>query len=466
MEKKQFDLAVIGAGPGGYVAAIRASQLGMKVVVIEKAELGGVCLNWGCIPTKALLRSAEIYDLMQKANRFGLSAENVQVNFQEVVKRSRQIAERSSKGIAFLFKKNNIIHVSGAAKFGARNMLQVTDAGGNITDLIQADKIIIATGARPRTLPGLPFDGQKIISSREAMSLEQIPESLIIIGAGAIGVEFAYLYSTFGTKVTLIEMLPQLLPIEDEEISQNLLRFFRRKKINTLTSTKVEKVAVTAESVQITAESPQGVQQIQGQKALVAIGVQGNTENLGLDVPGILVERGYIKVDQKYETNVPGIYAIGDVIGPPWLAHVASAEGIRAVEGMVGKSPAAIDYNFIPGCTYCQPQVASIGLTETKALEKGLSIKVGRYSLVGHGKALALGENDGLVKLIFDANNNELLGAHLIGPEVTELLAEICLAKTINATAHEFLKTIHAHPTLSEAVAEAAAAALGEAIHV
>jgi dihydrolipoamide dehydrogenase len=466
METKQFHLAVVGAGPGGYVAAIRAAQLGMKVVVIEKAELGGICLNWGCIPTKALLRSAEIYELMQKANRFGLSAENVRVDFHEVVKRSRQIAERSSKGIAFLFKKNNIAHVAGTAQFEAQNLIRVSDPGGNVTEMIQADKILIATGARPRSLPGVPFDGQKIISSREAMTLEQIPESLIIIGAGAIGVEFAYLYSTFGTKVTLIEMLPHLLPIEDEEISQSLLRFFRRKKINTLTSTKVEKVEFTPEGVQITAVSPQGSQLLQGQKALVAIGVQGNTENLGLEVPGILVERGYIKVDQKYETNVPGIYAIGDVIGPPWLAHVASAEGIRAVEGMAGKSPAAIDYNFIPGCTYCQPQVASIGLTDKKAQEKGLAIKVGRYSLVGHGKALAMGENDGLVKIIFDANTNELLGAHLIGPEVTELLAEICLAKTTNATAHEFLKTIHAHPTLSEAVGEAAAAALGEAIHV
>jgi dihydrolipoamide dehydrogenase len=289
---------------------------------------------------------------------------------------------------------------------------------------------------------------------------------LIIIGAGAIGVEFAYLYSTFGTKVTLIEMLPQLLPIEDEEISQNLLRFFRRKKINILTGTKVEKVEFIPDGVQITAVSSQGAQQIQGQKALVAIGVQGNVENLGLEIPGVQFERGYIKVNQKYETNVPGIYAIGDVIGPPWLAHVASAEGIRAVEGMAGKSPTAIDYNFIPGCTYCQPQVASIGLTEKKALEQGLMIKVGRYPFVGHGKALALGENDGLVKLIFDAGTQELLGAHLIGPEVTELLAEICLAKTTNATAHEFLKTIHAHPTLSEAVGEAAAAALGEAIHV
>ncbi len=466
MEKRQFDLAVIGAGPGGYVAAIRAAQLGMKVAVIEKAELGGVCLNWGCIPTKALLRSVEIYDLMSKANRFGISAENVQINFQEVVKRSRQIAERSSKGIAFLFKKNNITHVAGSAKFEARNLIQVSDSTGNIIDLIQADKIIIATGARPRALPGVPFDGQKIISSREAMTLEQIPESLIIIGAGAIGVEFAYLYSTFGTKVTLIEMLPQLLPIEDEEISQNLLRFFRRKKINTLTGTKVEKVELTSDGVQITAASSQGSQLIQGQQALVAIGVQGNTENLGLEVVGVLVEKGYIKVDQAYQTNIPGIYAIGDVIGPPWLAHVASAEGIRTVEGMAGKSPAAIDYNFIPGCTYCQPQVASIGLTEKKAQEKGLAIKVGRYSLVGHGKALALGENDGLIKIIFDAKTNELLGAHLIGPEVTELLAEICLAKTTNATAHEFLNTIHAHPTLSEAVGEAAAAALGEAIHI
>ncbi|MCI0515666.1 dihydrolipoyl dehydrogenase [candidate division KSB1 bacterium] len=466
MSEYNFDLAIIGAGPGGYVAGIRGAQLGFKVAVIEQAELGGVCLNWGCIPTKALIRSAEVYHYFTQAAKYGLTADRFGFDFPKVVQRSRQIAERASKGIAYLFKKNQVTHIQGKARLLAANQIEITAAQSASNQTIRAKNVIIATGARPRALPGVPFDQHRILSSKEVMVLPQVPKSMIIIGAGAIGVEFAYIYRTFGSEITLLEMLPQLLPQEDAEGITALARSFRRQKIEVLTQTRVEAVVSTGDAVQITAQTLTGQRQLTAEVVLVAIGVQANIENLGLETLGLEMSRGFIKVNADYHTNVPGIYAIGDVIGPPLLAHVASAEGKHAVEHLAGKAPTPLNYNQVPFCTYCQPQVASIGLTEQQAREQGYSVQVGRYPFIGHGKALAIGENEGQIKLIFDAASQRLLGAQMVGPEVTELLAEISLALSCQATVQQFVKTIHAHPTLSEGVMEAAAAALGEAIHI
>jgi len=466
MGEQSYDLIVIGAGPGGYVAAIRAAQLGMSVACIERDRLGGVCLNWGCIPTKALIRSAEVYHLYQNGKSFGLAAEAVTVDWPAIVARSRSVSERLTKGVAALFKKHNIAHLSGQARLTAQRQVEVLDAAGNRLQLLSAKHILIATGARPREIPGIRFDGQRIITSKEAMLVAAIPESMVIIGAGAIGIEFAYIYSTFGCKVTLIEMLPTLLPIEDTEITAVVARAFRRLKVDVMTETRVQEVALVNDGVGVTVTGKDGARKtIEARKALVAIGVQGNIENIGLEAAGVVVDRGYVKVDEFYRTSAPGIGAIGDVIGPPWLAHVASAEGIVAVEKLAGLDVKPIDYSNIPGCTYCQPQVASVGLTEDAAKKQGLEYKVGRYQFVANGKALALGENQGMVKLLFDARTEELLGAHIVGPEATELLGELVTARSLKATAQDLIKTIHAHPTLTEGIMEAAAAACGAAIH-
>jgi dihydrolipoamide dehydrogenase len=464
MMDKTYDIAVIGTGPGGYVAAIRAAQLGMETVVIEKAEIGGICLNWGCIPTKALIRSAELFQSMKHAADFGILAPDVSVDFTKMIKRSRQVANRLSKGVEFLFKKNNITHIAGNASLVNANTLEVNSQEG--TKRISAKNIIIATGARPRALPNVEFDGEKIITSKEAMILPELPNSMAIIGAGAIGVEFAYFYSSLGTKVTLIEMMPNILPLEDVEIVDVVARSYKKQGITILTESKVQRFEKENNSVALSINGNNGEQKITADIALVAIGVQGNVEGIGLESVGINVEKGFIQVDKStYLTSAEGVYAIGDVIGPPWLAHVASAEGIAVVENIAGKS-SVVDYNNIPGCTYCQPQVASLGLTEEKAKDRGSKIKVGRFPFRANGKSLAMGHSEGLVKLIFDDINGELLGAHIVGAEATEMLAELGLGKTLETTGKEIFKTVHAHPTLSETIMEAAANAYGEAIHI
>lgn len=464
MENKQYDIAIIGGGPGGYVAAIRAAQLGLKTAVIEKDKLGGVCLNWGCIPTKALLKNAEIYNHFKHASEFGISYENLHFDFKKIIKRSRDVALRNSKGVEYLFKKHKIDLFSGFGKIIGKGKIEVSK-DNKPTETIEARHIIIATGAKPRSIPGVEIDRMKIISSSEAMVLQEPPKSMLIIGAGAIGVEFAYFYNTFGTRVTVIEMMPNILPIEDKEITKLLESNLKKAAIEILTDAKVEKVIV-GDNVKLSVSTKDGLKEIEGDVALMAIGVQGNVENIGLDEIGVRYERSFIKVNEYYKTNVDGIYAIGDIIGPPLLAHVASAEGITCVEAIAGKNPPVVDYDNIPGCTYCQPQVASIGLTEDKAIEQGYELKIGRFPFTASGKARAIGETDGLVKLIFDAKYGELLGAHILGSDATEMIAELGVAKTLGTTAHELIKTVHAHPTLSEAVMEAAANAMDEAIHI
>ncbi|MCI0496293.1 dihydrolipoyl dehydrogenase [candidate division KSB1 bacterium] len=466
MANETFDLIIIGSGPGGYVAAVRASQLGMKVAVIERDRLGGVCLNWGCIPTKALLKSAEVYALLKQASSFGVSSENISFDFSAIIKRSRQVADRMNKGVQFLFKQHNITHFSGSGRILAKDRVGVFDESGNISNELSAKNIIIATGARPRSIPSIEIDGKKVISSKEAMVLERMPESMIVIGAGAIGIEFAYFYHTLGCNVTIVEMMPSILPIEDKEITDVLYRSFKKSKINIHTNSMVKQVVSENNNVKVIIESDGVTKEVGAEVTLMAIGVRGNFEGLGLEDLGVVVEKSYIKVNESFQTNIDNIFAIGDIIGPPWLAHVASAEGIHCVERMAGLKVQPIDYENIPGCTYCHPQVASIGLTEEKAKAKGFELKIGRFPFIASGKSLALGERDGLVKLIFDAKTDKLLGAHIIHAEATELVGELAVIKSNGITAHEIIKTIHAHPTLSEAIMEAAAAAYGEAIHV
>jgi dihydrolipoamide dehydrogenase len=460
-----YDVAIIGSGPGGYVAAIRAAQLNLKTVLIERENLGGICLNWGCIPTKALLKSAETYALFKHAKDFGLSAENVSYDFTKIIERSRKVADINSKGVEFLMKKNKIDVVFGNAKLSNTNKIEVTKEGKNASH-IEAKNIIIATGGRPRSIPGIEIDGDKIIEYRKAMSLEKKPESMVIIGAGAIGIEFAYFYNQFGTEITIIEMLDNILPIEDNEITDILSKSFKKSKININTSAKVESIKRTKNGVEVVFNKDGKSEKISAEKALMAIGIQGNIEDLGLESPGVKVDKGFIPVDQWYKTNVDGIYAIGDVTGPPLLAHVASHEAIICIEKIAGKSPHAMDYDSIPGCTYCQPQVASVGMTEAKAREAGYEVTIGKFPYTASGKARAIGERDGMVKLIFDKKYGELLGAHIIGAEATELIAELGVAKTFETTAHELASTIHAHPTLSEMIMEAAGNSLGEGIHI
>jgi len=450
------------------VAAIRAAQLGMQVALVERDALGGICLNWGCIPTKALLRNAEIYHLMQHGADFGLYCDNLRFDFSQVIARSRQVAERLSQGIAFLMRKHKIQVFHGTGRLAGAGVVTVHDDQGALSTTLRAPHVILATGARPRALPGLPFATQHVLSSTEAMLLQEVPEALVIIGAGAIGVEFAYFYNTFGSKVTLVEMLPQILPVEDSEVAGLLQKALEKQGIAIHVGSRVERAEVTADraQVQVQMQTPEGARIVQGTKVLVAIGVQGNIESLGLETAGVRSERGFIPVDAHCRTNVPGIYAIGDVNGPPCLAHKASAEGIATVEAIAGMENPGVPYHNIPGCTYCQPQVASVGMTEQAARQAGRTIRVGRFPFSASGKALAVGSSEGLVKVIFDADTDELLGAHILGAEASDLIAEVGIARTLETTHYEVLKTVHAHPTLSEAIMEAVGNAYGEAIHI
>ncbi len=459
-----YDVLVIGSGPGGYTAAIRAAQLGLSAAIVERDRLGGICLNWGCIPTKALLKNAELLQTIRRAGEWGISFDNLRFEFPKIIQRSRKVAERVSKGVEFLMKKNKIAVFPGYARLAGDGRVEVNSEG---KQTISAKHIILATGARPRTLPGTSIDRKKIISSSEAMSLSEQPGSMAIIGAGAIGIEFAYFYNALGTKVTVVEMMPGILPVEDREISKELERTLRKQGIEILTGTRVEKIKPGPAGVTLSLTGADGVaKEVTADVALMAVGVQGNVENIGLEELGVTVDGGQIKVDPDFRTNIPGVYAIGDVIGPPWLAHVASAEGIHCVEALAGLHPEPLDYTSIPVCTYCQPQVASIGITEEKAKALGREIRIGRFPFRVLGKAAASGETEGMVKLIFDAQYGELLGAHILGSEATELIMELLIAKRHEATAESILRSVHAHPTMSEAVMEAAAASKGEAINI
>ena len=466
MADPHYNLLIIGGGPGGYTAAIRGAQLGMRVAVVERERVGGVCLNWGCIPTKALLKNAEILQTFRRGAEWGITFENLQVDFGKIIKRSRGVSDRIVKGVEYLMKKNSIDVIPGNGRLVGPGAVEVR-AGGTQAATFRADHVIIATGARPRTIPGVTIDRTRVITSTEAMSLSSQPKSMVIIGGGAIGVEFAYFYNALRTKVTIVEMLPGILPVEDRELTRQLESSLKKQGIEILRETKVEGVRTSQEDVTLTVRTAGGdPREVTGDVALMAIGVQANVENLGLENAGATMERGNIKVDTDYRTNVGGLYAIGDVIGPPWLAHVASAEGIHCVEAIAGKNPPPLDYGSVPGCTYCQPQIASVGLTEEKAKAAGHELRIGRFPFRPLGKAVAIGESEGMVKLIFDAKYGELLGAHIMGSEATELIAELVVAKTLETTGEGIFRAIHAHPTLSEAVMEAAAAAYGEAINI
>jgi dihydrolipoamide dehydrogenase len=463
-----FDLIVIGSGPGGYVAAIRASQLGMKVAVVERESLGGICLNWGCIPTKALLKSAQVFEYIQHASEYGIKVAEPKVDFDGIIQRSRGVADGMSKGINFLFRKNKITVINGNGRLLRGKKVEVTDDKGAKQEY-SAEHIIIATGGRAKELPNLKIDGKKIIEYRKAMSLEQQPKSMVVVGAGAIGVEFAYFYHTIGTKVTVVEFLEQgLLPREDPDISKELGKIYQKAGIEVMGNTSVETVDTKGTGCKVTVKSRKdgATKEIACDVVLSAAGVTPNTENIGLEELGIKTDRGFITVDEYYRTNVPGIYAIGDVLPTQALAHVASAEGITCVEKIAGHTPEPIDYNNIPGCTYCSPEVASVGYTEQAAKEAGYEVKVGKFPFSASGKASASGAKAGFVKVIFDAKYGEFLGAHFIGSNVTEMVAEVVVARKLETTGHEIIKSIHPHPTMSEAIMEAAAAAYGEVIHL
>lgn len=460
-----YDLIVIGSGPGGYVAAIRASQLGFKVGVIEKAELGGICLNWGCIPTKSLLKSASVFDYIKHSEDYGIIVSDVKADFEKIIERSRGVAEQMSKGIQYLFKKNNIEHIQGFGKIVNKSKVEVTDIEGKKSEYT-ANHIILATGARSRQLPNLQQDGKFIIGYREALTLSKKPESMIVVGSGAIGTELAFFYNSMGTKVTLVEFLPNIVPTEDEEVSKQLGRSLKKLKINVMVSSSVEKVEIVDEKCKVTIKTKKGEEIHEADIVLSAVGITPNIENIGIEELGIEIEKGKIKVDEYYKTNIEGVYAIGDIVHGPALAHVASAEGICCVEKIAGHNPKLIDYQNIPGAIYTTPEVASVGLTEQAAKEQGYELKIGKFPFTASGKATASGNRDGFIKLIFNAKDNSLLGAHLIGLNVTEMIAELVVAKTLETTAEEIIKSIHPHPTMSEAIMEAAAAAYGEAIHI
>ncbi len=456
----KYDVIVLGSGPGGYVTAIRASQLGLKTAVIEKESLGGVCLNWGCIPTKALLKSAQVFEYLKHANDYGLTVKEFDKDFDAVVNRSRNIADGMSKGVQFLMKKNKIDIISG---YGTLKTGKKVDVDGTI---YSADHIIIATGARSRELPNLPQDGKKVIGYRKAMTLEKQPKKIVIVGSGAIGVEFAYFYNSMGTDVTIVEYMPRIVPVEDEDVSKQLERSFKKSGIKILTSTEVTAVDTSGEGVKAMIKTKKGEEVLEADMVLSAVGIKTNIENIGLEDVGIVTDRDKILVNDFYQTNIPGYYAIGDVTPGPALAHVASAEGILCVEKIAGQHVEALDYGNIPGCTYCTPEIASVGLTEAQAKDKGIDIKVGKFPFSASGKASAGGHKDGFVKVIFDAKYGEWLGCHMIGAGVTDMIAEAVLGRKLETTGHEVLKTIHPHPTMSEAVMEAVADAYGEVIHI
>lgn len=461
-----YDLIVIGSGPGGYVAAIRASQLGMKVAVVEKAELGGICLNWGCIPTKALMKSAQVFEYMKHASDYGIQVNgDVKADFEAVVKRSRDVASGMSKGVQFLFKKNKIDHIAGHGKVIPGKKVEVTDTEGKKTEY-SANHIILAAGARSRELPNLKQDGKKIIGYREAMVLPQQPESMVVVGSGAIGSEFAYFYNTMGTKVTLVEFMPNIVPIEDEEVSKQLERSFKKAGMKVMTSSTVDSVEVQGDKCLVTIKTKKGEEKIEVDIVLSAVGITTNLENLGIEETGIQTEKGKVLVDEYYRTNVEGIYAIGDIVHGPALAHVASHEGIVCVEKIAGKHVEPVNYQNIPGCTYTHPEIASVGMTEKQAREAGYDIKIGKFPYSASGKASAGGNKEGFVKVIFDSKYGEWLGAHLIGDNVTELIAEVVVARKLETTGEEIIHSIHPHPTMSEAIMEAVAAAYGEVIHI
>lgn len=460
-----FDVIVLGSGPGGYVAAIRAAQLGLKTAIVEKENLGGVCLNWGCIPTKALIKSAQVFEYMQHAEDYGLSVKDASHDFSKVVARSRDVADGMSKGIQFLMKKNKIEVIEGTGVVKPGKKLEVTNAKGE-KKTVAAKHIIIATGGRSRQLPNLPQDGKKIIGYREAMTLKDQPKSMVIVGSGAIGVEFAYVYSALGTKVTIVEYMPRIVPVEDEEVSKELERTFKKAGIDIKTGAEVTKVDTSGKGCVVSYKDKKGEQTIEADVVLSAVGVQANIENIGLEQVGIKTDKGKVVVDDFYRTNVDGFYAIGDVVPGQALAHVASAEGIICVEKIAGENPEPLDYGNIPGCTYCSPEISSVGYTEAAAKDAGYDIKVGKFPFSASGKASAAGAKGGFVKMIYDAKYGELLGAHMIGANVTEMIAEIVVARKLETTGHEILKAVHPHPTMSEAVMEATAAAYGEVIHL
>lgn len=461
----KYNIIVIGSGPGGYVAAIRASQLGMKVGVVERAEIGGICLNWGCIPTKALLKSAQVFEYINHANDYGISVKDASIDFGSVVKRSRDVAAGMSKGINFLFKKNKIDVIAGFGKLQAGKKVEVEDDKGTKT-VYQADHIILATGGRSKELPSLMLDHKKIIGYRKAMTLDKQPESMVIVGSGAIGSEFAYFYNSIGTKVTLVEFLPNIVPVEDEEVSKQLERSYKKSGIKVMKSSEVTNVDTSGEGCKVTIKTAKGEEQIECDIVLSAVGVSTNIEGIGLEDVGVATDKGKVIVDDYYKTNIPGVYAIGDIVKGQALAHVASAEGIICVEKIAGENPEPLDYNNIPGCTYSSPEIASVGYTEKAAKEAGYDIKVGKFPFSASGKASAAGAKEGFVKVIFDAKYGEWLGAHMIGANVTEMIAEVVVARKLETTGHEIVKSVHPHPTMSEAIMEAAAAAYDEVIHL
>lgn len=461
----KYDVIVLGSGPGGYVTAIRASQLGFKVAVVEKENLGGICLNWGCIPTKALLKSAQVFDYLKHAGDYGLTVKEFDKDFPAVIQRSRNVADGMSKGVQFLMKKNKIEVIYGTGKVKPGKKIDVTDKDGKTTEL-SADHIIIATGARSRELPNLPQDGKKVIGYRQAMTLPEQPKSMIVVGSGAIGVEFAHFYNSMGTQVTVVEFMPNIVPVEDEDISKQFERSLKKSGITIMTNSSVEKVDTSRNGVKATVKTAKGEEILEADILLSAVGIKSNIENIGLEEVGIATDRDKIMVNKYYQTNVPGYYAIGDVVPGQALAHVASAEGILCVEKIAGMHVEPLDYGNIPGCTYATPEIASVGLTEKQAKEKGYELKIGKFPFTASGKAKAAGTPDGFVKVIFDAKYGEWLGCHMIGAGVTDMIAEAVVARKLETTGHEILKAVHPHPTMSEAVMEAVADAYGEVIHL
>ena len=457
-----FDLVVLGAGPGGYVAAIRAGQLGMKTAVVERDNVGGICLNWGCIPSKSLLRNAEVLGLFRQADEFGIEFENLRYDFGKAIDRSRQVVDRLTKGVSLLLRKNKVEHITGVGRLNGPGTVQIDGT----EQTLSANDIIIATGARERDLPGLPVDRQVVITSREALELREVPPRVVIVGGGATGAEFAHIYATYGAEVTIVELLPRLVPQEDEEVSRHLERAFRKQGIVSMTGARVEGISVAGNEARVSVSNAGGESTLECDRVLVAVGVRGNVEGIGLEEVGVATDRGFIPIDDRMRTNVPGVYAVGDVTGKLALAHVASAQGVTAVESIAGLDPPLLDYDFMPRAIYCKPQVASFGFTESQAREQGRSVKIGKFPFTASGKALALGETDGLVKLVVDSEVGEVLGAHMVGSEVTELLGELSLTRLLEGTTTELGWLVHPHPTISEMVKEAALAAEGQAIHV